>query len=204
MQVRMPTHDRDQHLSSAAHRRGGPRRRDLRRGRRRSRGDGAGVHRGRHVEPRRRHRLRAGFGGNTLVNIAFISHRRAAGLGGLGPADVRDRRAPDARARRPRVDVGELLRTIGFASTPGLLRVLGIMPARDDARCSSSPRSGCLLAMVVAVRQALDYRSTGARDRRLRARLDSRDRVRRRARSGSGLRRSPDIPVAIRQLDGRR
>ena len=27
-----------------------------------------------------------------------------------------------------RVDVGELLRTIGFASTPGLLRALGALP----------------------------------------------------------------------------
>jgi hypothetical protein len=41
---------------------------------------------------------------------------------------------PDTKA-----DVGELLRTTGFAQSPGLLRVLGI----------------------IAVRQALDYKSTG-------------------------------------------
>ena len=57
-----------------------------------------------------------------------------------------------------RADVGELLRTIGFASTPGMLRVLGVLPVAT-IRSLSSPRLDAL-AMVVAVRQALDYRST--------------------------------------------
>ena len=60
-----------------------------------------------------------------------------------------------------RVDVGQLLRTIGFASTPGLLRVLGIMPA-VSMPVFAVTTVWMLLAMVVAVRQALDYRSTGA------------------------------------------
>ena len=58
-----------------------------------------------------------------------------------------------------RVDVGELLRTIGFASTPGLLRVFGIIPGvAIPAFVISSV--WMLFAMVIAVRQALDFRST--------------------------------------------
>lgn len=58
-----------------------------------------------------------------------------------------------------RADVGELMRTIGFASTPGLLRVLGIMrPLAKPVLAVTA--LWMLAAMVVAVRQALDYRST--------------------------------------------
>jgi hypothetical protein len=58
------------------------------------------------------------------------------------------------------VDVGELLRTIGFAATPGLLRVLAIMqPLAIPVFVATS--AWMLLAMIVAVRQALDYTSTG-------------------------------------------
>ena len=59
-----------------------------------------------------------------------------------------------------RADVGELMRTIGFASTPGLLRVLGLMaPLAKPVFVLTS--LWMLAAMVVAVRQALDYTSTG-------------------------------------------
>lgn len=59
-----------------------------------------------------------------------------------------------------RADVGELMRTIGFASTPGLLRVLGIMtPLAKPVLAVTAV--WMLAAMVVAVRQALDYKSTG-------------------------------------------
>lgn len=58
-----------------------------------------------------------------------------------------------------RADVGELLRTLGFASTPGLLRVFGIMtPVAKPALALTA--IWMLVAMVVAVRQALDYKST--------------------------------------------
>ena len=58
-----------------------------------------------------------------------------------------------------RADVGQLLRTIGFASTPGLLRVLGyIRPVALPVLAAT--QIWMLVAMVVAVRQALDYRST--------------------------------------------
>jgi hypothetical protein len=56
-------------------------------------------------------------------------------------------------------DHGELLRTIGFSSSPGLLRVLGIIPG-FTAIVFSITGIWMLVAMVIAVRQALDYRST--------------------------------------------
>jgi len=54
---------------------------------------------------------------------------------------------------------GELLRTIGFASSPGLIRILAIIPGltRPIFLVASV---WMLVAMIVAVRQALDYRST--------------------------------------------
>ncbi len=56
-------------------------------------------------------------------------------------------------------DLGELLRTTGFAYTPGLLRLLGIIPVLG-VLFSVLGTLWTLLAMVIAVRQALDYRST--------------------------------------------
>ena len=58
-----------------------------------------------------------------------------------------------------RVDPGELLRTIGFASTPGLLRVIGIIPGATIPVFAVTA-AWMLLATIVAVRQALDYTST--------------------------------------------
>ena len=58
-----------------------------------------------------------------------------------------------------KADHGELLRTIGFSSSPGLIRVLGIIPV---LRSIVFPIAAIwmLVAMVIAVRQALDYSST--------------------------------------------
>ena len=56
-------------------------------------------------------------------------------------------------------DHGELLRTIGFSSSPGLIRVLGIIPGLGSVVFSAAA-IWMLVAMVVAVRQALDYNST--------------------------------------------
>jgi hypothetical protein len=58
-----------------------------------------------------------------------------------------------------RANVGELLRTLAFAAAPGILRVVGVVPALAfPAFVVASV--WMLAAMVVAVRQALDYRST--------------------------------------------
>jgi hypothetical protein len=58
-----------------------------------------------------------------------------------------------------RVDAGELLRTIGFASAPGLLRVLGIIP-NASIPVFVATALWMVVATIVAVRQALDYKST--------------------------------------------
>lgn len=58
-----------------------------------------------------------------------------------------------------RSDLGELLRTIGFSSSPGLFRVFGVLaPMRPLILLAAN--LWMLIAMVIAVRQALDYRST--------------------------------------------
>jgi len=56
-------------------------------------------------------------------------------------------------------DLGELLRTIGFSSSPGLVRVLGIIPGLAGVVFFVAS-VWMLIAMVIAVRQALDYQST--------------------------------------------
>jgi hypothetical protein len=56
-------------------------------------------------------------------------------------------------------DYGELLRTTGFSSSPGLLRILGVVPILGKIIfivCGI----WMLVAMIIAVRQALDYKST--------------------------------------------
>ena len=58
-----------------------------------------------------------------------------------------------------KADLGELLRTIGFSSSPGLIRVLGIIPGLTQAVFLVAS-IWMLIAMVIAVRQALDYQST--------------------------------------------
>lgn len=55
---------------------------------------------------------------------------------------------------------GELLRTIGFSSSPGVIRILGIIPFLGWV-INIIVGIWMLIAMVIAVRQALDYKSTG-------------------------------------------
>jgi len=59
-----------------------------------------------------------------------------------------------------KADVGELLRTLGFASSPGVIRVVGIVPGLTMLSFLVAA-VWMLVTMVVAVRQALDYTSTG-------------------------------------------
>ncbi|MDH3775159.1 MAG: hypothetical protein OET42_12610 [Deltaproteobacteria bacterium] len=58
-----------------------------------------------------------------------------------------------------KADIGELLRTIGFSSSPGLIRVLGIIPFLRGLVFLVAG-VWMLVAMIIAVRQALDYQST--------------------------------------------
>ena len=57
-------------------------------------------------------------------------------------------------------NVGELLRTIGFAASPGMLRIFGMVPGIGGTIYVLST-VWMLVAMVIAIRQALDYKSTG-------------------------------------------
>ncbi len=95
-----------------------------------------------------------GFGGlvvGTLISLvgwlvwAFVAYF------------VGTRLLPGARTQ---ADIGQLLRTIGFSATPGLIRVLGIVPGLDWL-VSLVAALWMVAAMVVAVRQALDYDTTG-------------------------------------------
>ena len=63
-------------------------------------------------------------------------------------------RTPDTSA-----DWGELARTTGFAQSPGVLRILGVIPIIGST-LFVVVSIWQLAAMIIAVRQALDYTST--------------------------------------------
>ncbi len=58
-----------------------------------------------------------------------------------------------------RADVGQLLRTLGFAAAPGMLNIAGLLPGLGFPVFAVT-QVWMLVAVVVAVRQALDYTST--------------------------------------------
>jgi len=116
----------------------------------------------------------------TQAMAAVLLSGLAAGIGGLGKAGpasfllgaggaisgwlvwaflayvIGAKLFPDAETK---TDMGEMLRTIGFASSPGVVRAAGVIPGITDAVFVVAA-VWMLAAMVVAVRQALDYRST--------------------------------------------
>ena len=57
-------------------------------------------------------------------------------------------------------DVGQLMRTIGFAASPGIIRFLAWIPILGPL-IDLAAWVWMLVTMVVAVRQALDYKGTG-------------------------------------------
>ena len=59
-----------------------------------------------------------------------------------------------------RADFGQVLRTTGFSATPGILRIFGLIPVIGQFIFYGA-LLWMLFSFVVAVRQALDYRSTG-------------------------------------------
>jgi hypothetical protein len=61
--------------------------------------------------------------------------------------------------RDTEADYGQLLRTIGFSSSPGIIRVVGVIPGLTGIVFTVA-NIWMLVAMVIAVRQALDYEST--------------------------------------------
>jgi hypothetical protein len=99
-----------------------------------------------------------GLGGTTLQGIVFISVIAlvAWAAWALVVFEIGARLLPEPQTH---ADVGQLLRTIGFASAPGLLRVLGVMSSATIPVFAITA-VWMLAAMIVGVRQALDYRST--------------------------------------------
>ncbi|HXI30617.1 MAG TPA: YIP1 family protein [Vicinamibacterales bacterium] len=99
-----------------------------------------------------------GFGSGSLEVMAFISGVAtiAWAAWALVTYQIGAKLMPEPQTR---ADVGELLRTIGFSSAPGMLRVFGIVPGAATAAFVITA-IWMLIAMVVAVRQALDYTST--------------------------------------------
>jgi hypothetical protein len=99
-----------------------------------------------------------GFGGGGAGDVAFFAG--VALLTWVAWAGVvyqiGARLLPGARTR---ADVGELLRTTAFATAPGLIRVVGMVPGLTIPSFAVAAL-WMLAAMVVAVRQALDYTST--------------------------------------------
>lgn len=61
---------------------------------------------------------------------------------------------------RTRADIGQLLRTVGFAAAPGLFQVFAMQPPLAVPVFVVS-WLWMFAAMVIAIRQALDYRGTG-------------------------------------------
>jgi len=99
-----------------------------------------------------------GFGGASLGTMLFMTIAALIGWAAwaLVTLQIGGRLLPEPQTQ---VDMGELLRTIGFANAPGLLRVFGIIPSVTYPAFAIAA-VWMLLAMIVAVRQALDYKST--------------------------------------------
>jgi len=93
---------------------------------------------------------RAGFGGvvpGTITALirwclwAFLTYQ------------IGTRLLPEARTK---ADIGQFARTVGFSAAPGLIRVFGILsPAAEMVFLVAD--MWMLVAMVIAVKQALDY-----------------------------------------------
>jgi hypothetical protein len=98
-----------------------------------------------------------GFGARTASNLAWVSCLALVAWASwallIYQIGARLFAEPDTR-----VDVGQLLRTLGFSTTPGLLLGLGVMPA-VAAPVFAVTSVWLLVAMIVAVRHALDYSS---------------------------------------------
>jgi hypothetical protein len=100
-----------------------------------------------------------GFGETSLGNVLAVTVIAvlAWAAWALVTLQIGGRLMPEPQTS---VDVGELLRTIGFATAPGIIRIFGIVPA---AAIPSFVISAVwmFVAMIIGVRQALDYKSTG-------------------------------------------
>jgi hypothetical protein len=104
----------------------------------------------------------AGLGGFATVGIgALVANAVAAIIGWLLWALVTyvigAKLLPEPQTR---ADLGQLLRVTGFANAPGLLRVLGVVPFLYYLVMFITG-VWILVAMIIAIREALDYTTTG-------------------------------------------
>ncbi len=99
----------------------------------------------------------AGRGGFTSLMIVMVASLIGWFLWALLTFFIGTRILPEPETRS---NIGELLRTIGFSSSPGILRLLGFIPFAGWL-ITLVVFFWMLATMVVAVRQALDYKSTG-------------------------------------------
>jgi hypothetical protein len=99
-----------------------------------------------------------GLGGTTIYGILFITMVALMtwAVWALLILQIGGRLMPEPQTQ---VDVGELLRTTGFAAAPGLLRVIGVISSATIPVFVVTA-AWMLAAMIVGVRQALDYTST--------------------------------------------
>lgn len=99
-----------------------------------------------------------GFGASSPADVAFFS--LVALMAWVAWAwvvfEIGARILP---APHTRVDLGELLRTTGFATAPGLLRIVGVLPGTTIPAFALTA-VWMLAAMIIAVRQALDFTNT--------------------------------------------
>lgn len=104
--------------------------------------------------------LAAGLGAERSGPIGIVSGVLVAWLGWLLWAwltwVIGTKLLPEAQTE---ADLGQLLRTTGFSAAPGLLRLAGFLPLVGRGVVAVA-NVWMLAAMVVAVRQALDYRGT--------------------------------------------
>jgi hypothetical protein len=104
--------------------------------------------------------LAAGLGFGVSLRAVLINTVAAIVLWAIWAALVfwiGTRLLPETQTRG---DWGEVARTVGFAQSPGVLRVLGVIPILGDF-IRAIADVWVLIATVVAVRQALDYSSLG-------------------------------------------
>jgi hypothetical protein len=98
-----------------------------------------------------------GFGGRiTGAPFLAIAALMAWAAWALVTYEIGGRLMP---APQTRVGIGQLLRTLGFAATPGLAAAIGIMPGVTTP-IFIVVLTWMLATTIVAVRQALDYTST--------------------------------------------
>ncbi len=99
-----------------------------------------------------------GLGSGSVQSLVFISGISLVAwvTWAVVTFEIGSRLMPEPQTK---VDVGELMRTIGFSAAPGMLRVFGLVPGASIAAFAITA-VWMLIAMVVAVRQALDYTST--------------------------------------------